>query len=199
MVVPDIAIVSIGVVSRGTTAREALDANSTDLAKVIDDHQGRGRRRDRHRHVRLLGQSGLRDAAGAAPSRRTSRRGSSATRSRTRCASPSAPSPPPAPSSTRSSPPAPTRSIRSPSTSPTGSSRPTRRSPTPSPKRAGRPRSWPRPPASAWSASSAYRRTMPSRSSPGRKCRMAAKSVPIMPGERQVSANATVSWEIAPE
>lgn len=35
MVVPDIAVVSIGVVSRAATAGEALRANSTDLAEVI--------------------------------------------------------------------------------------------------------------------------------------------------------------------
>ena len=42
MVVPDIAIVTIGVVSRGATAREALDANSADIGKVIDAIRGEG-------------------------------------------------------------------------------------------------------------------------------------------------------------
>src|SRR3972149_1271041 len=35
MVVPDIAIVTIGVTSRGRAARDALDANSADLTKAI--------------------------------------------------------------------------------------------------------------------------------------------------------------------
>jgi uncharacterized protein YggE len=33
---PDLAIVNIGVVSKGATAREALDANNTDMQSVID-------------------------------------------------------------------------------------------------------------------------------------------------------------------
>jgi uncharacterized protein len=41
-IVPDIAIVSIGVVSRAATAREALDGNNADLAKVIATIQAAG-------------------------------------------------------------------------------------------------------------------------------------------------------------
>ncbi|MCB1488203.1 MAG: SIMPL domain-containing protein [Bauldia sp.] len=41
-VVPDIAIVTIGVVSQAETAREALDANSADLRKVIKTILGEG-------------------------------------------------------------------------------------------------------------------------------------------------------------
>lgn len=41
-VVPDIAIVTIGVVSRAETARAALDANNADLAKVIATIQSTG-------------------------------------------------------------------------------------------------------------------------------------------------------------
>ncbi|MEQ8694975.1 MAG: SIMPL domain-containing protein [Bauldia litoralis] len=41
-VAPDIAIVTIGVVSRAKTAREALDANNADLASVIASIQGEG-------------------------------------------------------------------------------------------------------------------------------------------------------------
>lgn len=42
MVVPDIAIVTIGVVSRGADASIALDANSADLTNVIDAIKGAG-------------------------------------------------------------------------------------------------------------------------------------------------------------
>lgn len=41
-VTPDIAIVSIGVVSRAATAREALSANNGDVAKVIETIQAAG-------------------------------------------------------------------------------------------------------------------------------------------------------------
>ena len=41
-VVPDIAIVSIGVTTQAATAAEALAANSTDLTKVIDTIKGEG-------------------------------------------------------------------------------------------------------------------------------------------------------------
>jgi len=41
-VAPDIAIVSIGVVSRAATAREALSANNGDVAKVIETIQATG-------------------------------------------------------------------------------------------------------------------------------------------------------------
>jgi uncharacterized protein YggE len=41
-VTPDIAIVSIGVTTRGATAAEALTANSADLAKVIESIRGEG-------------------------------------------------------------------------------------------------------------------------------------------------------------
>jgi uncharacterized protein YggE len=41
-VVPDIAIVTIGVTTRGATAAEALAANSADIAKVISTIQGEG-------------------------------------------------------------------------------------------------------------------------------------------------------------
>jgi uncharacterized protein len=41
-VVPDIAIVSIGVSTRAATAREALDGNSADMTKVIDTVKGEG-------------------------------------------------------------------------------------------------------------------------------------------------------------
>jgi uncharacterized protein YggE len=41
-VVPDIAIVSIGVTTRGATAAAALASNSADLAKVIDTIKGEG-------------------------------------------------------------------------------------------------------------------------------------------------------------
>jgi uncharacterized protein len=41
-VAPDIAIVSIGVVSRAATAREALGANNGDVAKVIETIQAAG-------------------------------------------------------------------------------------------------------------------------------------------------------------
>lgn len=39
---PDIAVVSIGVTTRGATAAEALSANSADLAKVIESIRGEG-------------------------------------------------------------------------------------------------------------------------------------------------------------
>ena len=41
-VVPDIAIVSIGVTTRGATAAEALAANSTEMASVIETISGEG-------------------------------------------------------------------------------------------------------------------------------------------------------------
>ena len=42
MVAPDIAIVTIGVTTRGETARAALDENSTETAKVIAEIRGAG-------------------------------------------------------------------------------------------------------------------------------------------------------------
>ena len=41
-VVPDIAIVTIGVVSRAESAREALDANNAELTEVIATIRGEG-------------------------------------------------------------------------------------------------------------------------------------------------------------
>lgn len=41
-VVPDIAIVTIGVLTRGATAREALDRNSAEIARVIEKVRGAG-------------------------------------------------------------------------------------------------------------------------------------------------------------